>query len=144
MCLRFCLHGRCILCGSVFGLRVEGGERERFLQVLLASQTKLRGRGSSLRGEKADVHNILDQHHKSLAKKNKKKIEKKTRKSFYLWLDVRCLCGCGSYALPVRVRLGLLLVYLVDGGCDIRGGKGGLFFLPFLFAPSVHAVDPLA
>lgn len=73
-----------------------------------------------------------------------KKKNKKNKKSFYLWLDVRCLCRRGSHALSVLVWLHLLLVYLVDGWCDIRGGKGRLFFLPFLFAPSVHAVDPLA
>ncbi len=32
----------------------------------------------------------------------------------------------------------------MDGGCDIRGGQGCLFFLPFLFASSVCAVHPLA
>lgn len=34
-----------------FVFRVEGSEREGFLQVLLAPQTKLRGRGRSVRGE---------------------------------------------------------------------------------------------
>lgn len=69
---------------------------------------------------------------------------KSQKVSLYLWLEVGRLRRRRSHALPVCVRLRLLLVYLVDGWCDIRGGQGGLFFLSFLFAPSVHAVHPLA
>lgn len=68
MCLHLYLH-RCSFswwCWLVFVLHVEGGERERFLQVLLASKTKLRGRGRSLRGEKVDMHNTHNQPHKNL------------------------------------------------------------------------------
>lgn len=73
-----------------------------------------------------------------------REFRKSQKVSFYLWLQVGRLCRRRSHALPVCVRLRLLLVYLVDGWCDIRGGQGCLFFLPFLFAPPVHAVHPLA
>lgn len=62
----------------------------------------------------------------------------------YLLLILGRLRGRGHRALALRVRLGLLLVDLMDGGGHLGGGHGGLLFLSLLLAPAVHAEHPLA
>lgn len=54
------------------------------------------------------------------------------------------LRGRGRRPAWLRLRLRLVLVYLLYGGRDVGGRQRGLLLLPFLFAPAVRAVHPLA